>query len=273
MTGRLPPIGSTEPWSGGRAGPSAFCILAPNPSVMTLDGTNTWLVGEPGSGRRIIVDPGPDDPAHLRAIAAELERQDCAAVLILLTHGHLDHSEGAGELARRLGVPVRALDPEYRMGAEGLSDGDVIEAAGVEVAVVATPGHTADSMSFHLRNDDALLTGDTVLGRGTTVVAHPDGRLDAYLSSLRRLQLLAAESGAGRVLPGHGPALDDPVGLLAAYVEHREQRLDQVRQAVAAGAETAQDVVELVYADVPRAAWPAARLSVAAQLEYLREYE
>ena len=135
--------------------------------------------------------------------------------------------------------------------------------------MVGTPGHTADSLSFLLPADGALLTGDTVLGRGSTVVAHPDGRLADYLHSLRRLEHLALEREARVVLPGHGPALGDPAAAVAAYLAHREERLAQVRDALAAGAETADDVVAVVYADVPREVWPAARLSVQAQLAYL----
>ena len=271
MTRALPTIGSTEPWSGGSVTGHAVCVLAPNPSIMTLDGTNTWLIGDASSGRLLVVDPGPLAGGHLQAIRAALAERSCRAGGILLTHGHADHSAGAGELAQQLRCGVRALDPRYRLGEEGLGDGDVVDDAGVVLRVVATPGHSADSLSFLLEPDRALLTGDTVLGRGTTVVAHPDGRLDDYLRSLRRLQDLAAATDATRVLPGHGPALPDPAGLLEAYLEHRWARLAQVRDAVGAGARTAEDVVALVYADIPREAIPAALLSVRAQLEYLRQ--
>jgi glyoxylase-like metal-dependent hydrolase (beta-lactamase superfamily II) len=264
-------IGSVEPWSGGQSTRFARCVLAPNPSVMTLDGTNTWLVGDSGSGRLIIVDPGPLGGGHGDAIVTALQEQDAVAAGILLTHGHADHSAGARELAQRLRCGVRALDPEFRLGSEGLVHGDVVAEAGVVLRVVATPGHTADSLTFLLEEDRALLTGDTVLGRGTTVVAHPDGRLDQYLQSLRRLRELAEKATAEHVLPGHGPALPDPAGLLDAYLEHRLARLDQVRRAVESGAETAEDVVAAVYADVPRTAWPAALLSVRAQLQYLEQ--
>jgi glyoxylase-like metal-dependent hydrolase (beta-lactamase superfamily II) len=158
---------------------------------------------------------------------------------------------------------VRALDPRHRLGNEGLAEGDVVAMAGLELRVVATPGHTADSLSFQL--EDAVLTGDTVLGRGTTVVAHPDGVLADYLASLRRLR----EMGDLVVLPGHGPELPSAGAAAEQYLAHREQRLDQVRAAVAAGAATPQQVVEVVYADVDRALWPAALLSVRAQLAYL----
>jgi glyoxylase-like metal-dependent hydrolase (beta-lactamase superfamily II) len=135
----------------------------------------------------------------------------------------------------------------------------------VPVDVIPTPGHSGDSVSFYLPDDHAVLTGDTILGRGTSVVAHPDGRLGDYLESLRRLR----EYGDATVLPGHGPELPAAGAAADAYLTHREQRLRSVRQALADGAGTAEDVVERVYADVDRALWPAAELSVRAQLEYL----
>jgi glyoxylase-like metal-dependent hydrolase (beta-lactamase superfamily II) len=162
-------------------------VLAPNANVMTLDGTNTWVLREPGAGRSVVVDPGPAIHAHLDAVA-ELAGD---VAVVLLTHHHVDHSEAARDFAERVGCGVRALDPEYRLGAEGLADGDVLEVDGLEVRVVGTPGHTADSLSFLLPAEGAVLTGDTVLGRGTTVVAHPDGQLGAYLDSLDRLHALA----------------------------------------------------------------------------------
>ena len=160
-------------WSGGSFGSRAVCVLADNASPMTLDGTNTWVLREPGGSRSVVVDPGPSSPAHLDAVRAAAG--DVAVVL--LTHHHLDHSEAAREFAESVGCGVRALDPAYRLGSEGLGAGDVVAVDGLEVHVVATPGHTADSLSFVLPAERAVLTGDTVLGRGTTVVAHPDGSL------------------------------------------------------------------------------------------------
>jgi glyoxylase-like metal-dependent hydrolase (beta-lactamase superfamily II) len=245
----------------------ALCVLADNPGPMTLDGTNTWVLREPGSELCVVVDPGPDHAAHLDAVVAGAE--GARIVRILLTHGHADHSEGARSLSALSGAPVAALDPAYRLADEGVRDGDVVSVGGLEIAVVATPGHTADSLSFHLVADGALLTGDTVLGRGSTVVAHPDGRLGDYLSSLARLRDLASSTSATHVLPGHGPALLDPVGTVSAYLAHRQERLDHVRIALASGATQVDEVVEIVYADVSRDLWPAARWSVLAQLAYL----
>ncbi|MEO7746224.1 MAG: MBL fold metallo-hydrolase [Actinomycetota bacterium] len=255
-------------WAGGPVSPRATCVLAPNQGPMTLDGTNTWVLSEPGSDVAVVVDPGPDDATHLRAVLTAVEALGARVGTVLLTHGHADHSAGAAGFASLAGCGVRALDPAHRLGDEGLRGGDVVAVGGLRVEVVATPGHTADSLSFVLVDDGALLTGDTVLGRGTTVVAHPDGRLDDYLASLEVLQRTV--SGAMRILPGHGPVLADAAAVVAAYQRHRLDRLEQVRAAVAAGAATPGAVVRTVYADVDRALWPAAELSVRAQLEYLR---
>jgi glyoxylase-like metal-dependent hydrolase (beta-lactamase superfamily II) len=244
--------------------PSASVVLAPNPGPMTLDGTNTWVLRGPGEQACVVVDPGPAHEGHLAEVAAQGRVE-----VVLLTHGHADHSEGAARFAELTGAPVRALDPAHRLGDEGLGEGDVVAAAGVEVRVLHTPGHTSDSLSFVLLADGqapAVLTGDTVLGRGTTVVAHPDGVLADYLGSLRRLR----ELGDLAVLPGHGPELPSAGAAAEHYLAHRESRLEQVRQAVAAGADDARAVVEAVYADVDRALWPAAELSARAQLAYLR---
>ena len=136
--------------------------------------------------------------------------------------------------------------------------------------MVGTPGHTSDSLSFVVPADRAVLTGDTVLGRGTTVVAHPDGRLGAYLGSLRRLRDLAEQQEIEAIWPGHGPVLDEALPVIEHYLVHRAERLDQVREALERGAVEPMDVVRTVYADVDERLWPAAELSVRAQLDYLR---
>jgi glyoxylase-like metal-dependent hydrolase (beta-lactamase superfamily II) len=265
------------PWSGGAFGERAHCVLAPNANMMTLDGTNTWILREPGATRSVVIDPGPPDESHLSAVV----EQAGEVGVVLLTHHHLDHSEAAREFAERVGCGVRALDPEYRLGSEGLGDGDVVEVDGLEIRVVGTPGHTADSLSFVLPAEAAVLTGDTVLGRGTTVVAHPDGQLGAYLDSLDRLHALAEAREIGTIWPGHGPVVDDALGALDHYIAHRAERLAQVESAVAelrdqphpegiAADELPRRVVEIVYADVDPVLWGAAELSVRAQLAHLQ---
>ncbi|MGO4754744.1 MBL fold metallo-hydrolase, partial [Streptomyces sp. 2MCAF27] len=216
--------------------------------------------------------PGPLDDAHLKGVLATAEQAGKRVALTLLTHGHPDHAEGAARFAELTRTRVRALDPALRLGEEGLGAGDVITTGGLELRVVPTPGHTADSLSFHLPADAAVLTGDTVLGRGTTVVAHPEGRLGDYLDSLRRLRSLTVDDGVSTVLPGHGPVLNDARGAVEYYLAHRANRLAQVETAVESGYRTPSEVVAHVYADVDRSLWPAAELSVRAQLEYLGEH-
>ena len=267
------PVNEIRPGADGKAVSGmgtvrAWCVLAPNPSPMTLDGTNTWVIAEPGSPAAVVVDPGPADEGHLRRVLDAARAGGRHVAQIVLTHGHLDHSAGAARLAELSGAPVGALDPGLRLGTEGFGPGDVITVGGCELRVVATPGHTADSLSLLLAADGGLLTGDTVLGRGTTVIAS-DGSLGDYLRTLDELRSLADDAGLRALLPGHGPVLGDPAGVLDYYIAHRRERLDQVRAALAAGARTPAEVVAIVYADVDKALWPAAGQSVRAQLEYL----
>ncbi|GAB3520388.1 MBL fold metallo-hydrolase [Arthrobacter monumenti] len=290
--------------------------LAPNPGPMSLDGTNSYIIGarepqvvaSPGATEQVptpqvptpqgssaqplptvVVDPGPLDTQHLEQLAAAGPVE-----LILITHRHADHTEASEQFHRLTGAPVRALDPAYCHGGDPLTDGEVIEAAGVEIRVLATPGHTSDSVCFHLPADrpagtdgttgvkgqtgdagrteadgpGSVLTGDTILGRGTTILDYPDGRLGPYLESLQKL----ARLGHSTVLPAHGPVLPDLAEICGAYTEHRQQRLDQIRGALESlGADAAAEAVaDLVYNDVAPSVRGAALKSVQAQLDYLR---
>lgn len=269
MSGTPVLIGSSDPWFGGQVGEVAECVLAPNPSAMTLDGTNTWVLVAPGERAAVLVDPGPADEVHLDSVVDCLDRRGVSIKSILLTHGHLDHSAGSKLFSDRLDAPVLALDPQHVLGAEGLVAGTVLDSAGLEIEVVSTPGHSSDSLSFFLRGHGLILTGDTVLGRGTTVVAHPDGSMAEYLASLHRLQELAGTVGATVMLPGHGPTVRDPAGLLRDYVIHREERLEQVRTVIDQGAKSPMDVVDAVYQPIPDQVVPAALASVRAQWDYI----
>lgn len=232
-------------------------VRAPNPGPMTLDGTNSWVLRAPGAQACVLIDPGPLDEGHLAALAEE-----APIAALLITHGHPDHREGVPRLVELLGgaVPVLAAD------AGRVPETD-FERHGLRVTPLATPGHTADSLCFLVEVDGqrVIFTGDTILGRGTTVVAYPDGDLGQYLDSLE----LLAGLGELPTLPGHGPALADCSASARFYLNHRLARLEQVRAARTAGASTAGEVVATVYADVDKVLWPFAELSVHAQLAYL----
>lgn len=243
---------------------AAGTVLADNPSTMALEGTNSWILRAADGAGCIVVDPGPDDPRHLAQLA-----EQGPVELILLTHYHADHSEAAPPFSARTGAPVRALDPALCRGAGELYDGEVLSAAGLEIRVLATPGHTEDSVCLVVEGDASVLTGDTVLGRGTTVLGDHPGALGQYLRSLQRLAALPEGTA---LLPGHGPDLADARQTADRYLAHREQRLEQVRAALRRLGDdpTPRQVVEVVYSDVDESLWPAADISVAAQLDYLR---
>lgn len=275
---------------GGRSGPlgdSARVVHCPLDSPMTLGGTNTWVLARSGAPDVAVIDPGPDDEDHLRAVLDAVGGRRVAVTL--LTHHHWDHAAGAERFAALTGAPVRVAAPAPGgPGASGagvtrdLTDGEVVVAGGLDLHVVRTPGHTSDSTCLAVPGPGLLLTGDTVLGSGTTVLDHPDGRLGDYLGSLRRLADVVAEHRLDWLAPGHGPVNRDPGAVLTGYQRHREERLTQVRAALAsldvrlgdlptdltplAGA-----VVDRVYTDTAPGVRPAAVRSVLAQLEYLRE--
>ena len=256
--GALPPVAEPEPL--------VTRVLAPNPSPMTLDGTNTYVVGAPGSGQAVVVDPGPDDDTHLAAVREVLAARGAEVVGVLVTHHHGDHAEAALPWAERFGVRVAAASPDVA-GPAGrvLVDGDTLPLAGTALQVVATPGHCGDHLAFRLETG-SVLVGDHVLGRGTSVVTHPEGDALAYLDSLRRVHRL----GASALYCGHGPELTEDVGaVLEFYAAHRAYREWQLLDALLPGPRTVGDLVAHVYAEVPRAVWPAAEQSTRATLAKL----
>lgn len=243
----------------------AAVMLEDNPGMMTLDGTNTWILRAPGREECVVVDPGEADEEHLLRVASV-----GPVALTLITHRHGDHTGGIDRFVELTGSPVRSVDPKFRRRTDaGLPDGELIEEVGLAIRVLRTPGHTLDSTSFVIEGEGSVLTGDTILGRGTTVLDSTDGDLGNYLASLRSL----IDLGTGRtVLPGHGPDLPDLQTVAQQYLDHREDRLDQVRAALEAlGADASvRSVVEHVYTDVDEKLWPVAEQSVRVQLDYLR---
>lgn len=251
-------------------------VLAPNPGPMTLDGTNSYIVRHPGSSRVVLIDPGPRDSVHLRRLTRSGQVE-----LVLLTHRHSDHADLAPRIHHVTGAPVRAADARLCVDSPPLTDGEVIHAGGTELRVVATPGHTADSVCFHLPRDrhdggarGSLLTGDTILGRGATIIAPPDGALGAYFASLRRLSTYGSVLG----LPAHGPLIGSLDVVVAEYIAHRRQRLRAVAHAAAdlVGERpdrlfTVAAVTDRVYPGIAPGLRSAAEANVQAQLDYLAE--
>lgn len=259
-------------------------IRADNPSPLTGPGTNSFLIG---TEEVAVIDPGPDDPAHVAAI---LEAAEGRISHILVTHPHLDHSAAVPRLAAATGAPVMAFGtaeagrspPMQRLaeagavgGGEGadaafrpdvtLADGDVLRGAGWEIAAVHTPGHMGSHLSFRL--GDAVLCGDLVMGWATTLISPPDGDLVDYLRSLERLALLAP-----RVLyPAHGDPVTDPLPRLAELAAHRRARTAQILAALDAAPGTAEALAARIYTEIPAALLPAATRNVLAHLVALSD--
>lgn len=243
-------------------------LLVPNASAMTLEGTNTWVL--PGDARRpsVVVDPGPDHFAHLARVRSACPH---GIAQIWITHGHQDHVGGAGRLAEWTGAPIRALSRRL-CTTTPWHDGDREEVSGIAVTCVALPGHTSDSIGFLVPAAEGtmLFCGDTVLGRGTTQIAWPDGNLEQYLATLDTLDRLVDQEGLTRLMPGHGPVVHDPAARVARYRQHRLERLDQVRRAYAAGHTSVGAILDQVYGELGGTTRRAAELTVRAQLTYLR---
>jgi glyoxylase-like metal-dependent hydrolase (beta-lactamase superfamily II) len=227
-------------------------VLAPNPGVYTLEGTNTWIIGQDPS---VVIDPGPDAPEHLAEVAREAEPVGA----VLVTHDHPDHSPGAVPFARLVHAPVYA----FRLaGAERLVPGQRVRAGELDLTAVHTPGHTPDHVAFFEPASRALFTGDAVVGRGTSFIDPPDGDLVQYLRSLARMIDLDPAS----LYPGHGPLVLRARDKLLEYLAHREEREAQVVAALADGPRTIAEMVEVIYAGYPTEVHPLAARSVLAHL-------
>ena len=255
---------TTDPWTGGRVTPRATCVLCPNTGMMTLDGTNTWVLREPGATEVVVVDPGPSDEGHLARVLAAARQDGGRVALILLTHHHADHAESAQRFAELTGAPVRG-------GGRGtpLGDGERISVGALDLVALTTPGHTPDSVSFLVAADRLLLTGDTLLGRGSTIIPWPEGDLGHYLASLDRLIALTDDGRVRHVAPGHGPALPDPAAALAEARAHRLDRLREVGEIVESGTTDVDAVLEAVYGPVQGQLLRASRSIVKSQLAHL----
>ena len=238
-------------------------VLAPNPSPMTLEGTNSYLVfGADASA--IAVDPGPPDAAHVALIVDIARNAGASITAIAVTHGHPDHAPGAALLHEITGAPVyghrAATFPiDVRCG-----EGDRIVAGDAILDVVDAPGHARDHVVFSLASEGALFTGDVVIGRGTIVIAPPNGDMRVYQATLARLR---RDFGDARILyGGHGAAIGDPRAKLDEYIAHREKRERELLAALASGERTVPELVETMYRDVSVVLWPAAARQIVAYL-------
>jgi glyoxylase-like metal-dependent hydrolase (beta-lactamase superfamily II) len=227
-------------------------VLAPNPDVYTLEGTNTWIVGvDPAA----VIDPGPDIPSH----QDEVTRVAGSVGAVLVTHDHPDHAPSAVRFAQRLGAPAYAFRLE---GTEHLRDGQVLRIGGLELVAIHTPGHTSDHVAFHLPAEDALFTGDAVLGRGSSFIDPPDGDLAQYMRALRRMQDLSPRT----LYPGHGPVVLRARDKLRQYLDHRVNREEQIMAVLADAPHPIEEIVASVYDDQPPEVLPLAARTVLAHL-------
>ncbi len=228
-------------------------VVAPNPGPFTLEGTNTWIVGEDPA---LVIDPGPAAESHVEAVHARAGRIEA----ILLTHHHADHASAARALSDVSGARVLAFDP--RNGERRLLDGSSVTAGGVRLIAVHTPGHTSDHTAFLEPESRALFTGDAVLGRGTSVIDPPEGDLERYLLSLRRMLVLEPEA----LHPGHGSVVPDGRARLREYLAHRELRERQILAALEEGPQTTDAIVRRIYGEYPKELHAAAGRTVLAHL-------
>jgi glyoxylase-like metal-dependent hydrolase (beta-lactamase superfamily II) len=238
-------------------------VLAPNPSPMTLEGTNTFVI-DAGRGLGIVIDPGPAIPAHIERIAASAAARGLRIEAILVTHGHPDHAPGAAPLSALTGAPVYAHAAAGFPFDRPLAGGDLLRIGETSLAAHAAPGHAPDHLVFALEAARALFTGDVVVGRGTILIAPPGGDMRAYQATLARLRGLVREGDV--IYGGHGDPIDAPLAKVAEYLRHREAREEAILAALTEQPSTIPELVARIYEETPRVLWGAAARQILAHL-------
>lgn len=232
-------------------------VTAPNSSPLTLDGTNTYVLGR---GQVVVIDPGPEVAGHVAAVL-ETARRAGRVDLIVVTHSHRDHTGAVLSLAAATGALVR----QWGRGESPLADGDVLSVGGVALRVLSTPGHAPDHVAFYWEEERILFSGDLVLGRGTVVIAPPSGSMEDYLQSLERVAGLDLRM----IAPGHGPLVSDPAGWIRGYLDHRRERERQILRCLAEAPRTPAELVAQIYVSLDPRLRGAAEATVEAHLAKL----
>lgn len=238
-------------------------VRAPNPSAMTLSGTNSYLI-DCGNGQAVCIDPGPPLQRHVRALLDRAAEMECRIVLIALTHTHPDHAPAAPMLAEETGAPIAVHAQTEFPHTRNLHDGDVLQIGEANITVMESPGHTFDHLVFYEAREGALFTGDVVLGEGFVVIAPPNGAMRPYQQTLQRL--LDEFPDAKVIYGGHGDPVRDPQNRLREYIAHRQSRQQELLTTLAHGPLTIPDLVRTIYRDTNRILWPAAARQMLAYL-------
>jgi glyoxylase-like metal-dependent hydrolase (beta-lactamase superfamily II) len=236
-------------------------VLAPNPSLMTGPGTNTYLIGEDAVA---VVDPGPDLAQHVEAIIAAVRDAGGQIVASLVTHAHPDHLPAAYRLREQIGAPIFG-HPDIPSVDHPLRDGSAVTVESLHLVAYETPGHADEHLCFWLRSEKLLFCGDLIAGVGTVVLSETPGSLIRYMASLQRVEAL----GPSTILPGHGPIVADGLAKIREYLAHRAQRDQQIVDVLRSGPATVDTLVERIYVDTPPGLYAMAVRNVRAHLDRL----